>query len=450
MSDSWKLVVGLEVHIELETKTKMFCGCLNDPFQSEINSNVCPVCYGLPGALPVANKTAVELTIKLGQALKGKIAKTTFWARKNYFYPDLPKGYQISQSTAPIVSDAVVSIEGVDYHIERIHLEEDAGKLSHGADGKTSIDYNRAGVPLIEIVTKPDFRSKDSAKRFCQELQRIVRHLKISNADMEKGQMRCEANISVTQDLSKFGNKVEVKNINSFKAVEKAIEFEYQRQIERLERGEVVIQETRTYNDEQNKTISMRTKETSADYRYFPEPDLPQITLEPQESQDLLLPEEMRQKLLSLGVNQDLATKLVDKGYYQKLMSLDLLDDSSLFISASNLFDKIPELIDCDNQDIIDIVQDKKSLGISDITLAERVVRVISEKQSYRSLFSNEFDDTALAHQVVESSPDLVSQYQSGNEKVIDILIGKGRKISNGNCNIQELRSEIIRLISQA
>ena len=261
--------IGLEIHAELKTKTKMFCDCLNDSLEKKANKNICPICTGQPGVLPVINKKAIDMVIKTGLALDCQIAKKTWFERKNYFYPDLPKGYQISQYEAPICEKGKFK----DIGITRIHLEEDAGKLIHSKN-ESLVDFNRAGVPLMELVTEPDIKSAEQAKKFSQELQLILRYLRVSDADMEKGQMRVEANISLD-----MGTKVEIKNLNSFKAVERAIDYEIKRQQEILESNEKIIHETRGWNEIKQKTFSQRTKETSEDYRYFPEPDLPPLEI---------------------------------------------------------------------------------------------------------------------------------------------------------------------------
>lgn len=288
----YKVVIGLEIHVELQTKTKMFCSCLNEPNEKEPNKNVCPICLGHPGTLPVINKKAVESVIKVGLALNSKIPEFSKFDRKNYFYPDLPKGYQISQYDEPLCINGELPLYLSDnletslkkIKIRRIHLEEDTGKLLHLEDkSATLIDFNRAGVPLMELVTEPVISSAYEAKIFCQSLQLLLRTLEVSEADMEKGQMRCEVNISLTQKSEvtsqKLGTKVEIKNLNSFKAVEKAIEYEIKRQTEILERGEKIVQETRGWDAIKEITYSQRVKEEAQDYRYFPEPDLPPLNI---------------------------------------------------------------------------------------------------------------------------------------------------------------------------
>lgn len=280
----YEVIIGMEIHAELNTETKMFDGVKNDPFAAaEPNVYAGPLTWGLPGTLPVANKRAIELSIDLGSDLGCTIAPFTKWDRKNYFYPDLPKAYQISQYDLPLLSGGAVEFRDANGDIKRIeltriHLEEDTGKLSH-VGSESLIDYNRAGVPLLELVTEPVITNADDAKRFCQTYQFILQRRGISHADMEKGEMRCEANISVRpKGQAEFGTKVEVKNLNSFRAVERAINFEVERQIELIESAELVVQETRGWDDAKQQTYRQRTKETAADYRYFPDPDLPPVT----------------------------------------------------------------------------------------------------------------------------------------------------------------------------
>ena len=301
--------IGLEIHAELNTRTKMFCDSLNDPHEKEPNQNVCPVCLGHPGALPTINKKAIEHVIRTGLALGGKIAERTKFDRKNYFYPDLPKGYQISQYDEPLVLGG----ELCGARIKRIHLEEDAGNLIH-QDGQSLADYNRAGVPLMELVTEPDIRSAEQAVLFAKELQRIFRYLGVSHANMEKGEMRVEVNISLD-----MGTKVEVKNLNSFRAGEGAIRFEAERQKKALESGEKIIQETRGWDDVKRKTISQRSKEEAQDYRYFPEPDLPSFTTDVFDIDRLRLelselPQEKRERFIKeFSLSSDQADVLIEE-----------------------------------------------------------------------------------------------------------------------------------------
>lgn len=306
-------VIGMEIHVELKTKSKMFCSCQNGyELREKPNENICPVCMGHPGMLPVANRQAIDWTILVGLALNCQIAQVTKFDRKNYFYPDLPKGYQISQYDQPLTFDGSLTIGSKIVPIIRIHLEEDTGNLKHISEDAL-VDLSRAGTPLIELVTGPTIESAKEAKEFCQEYQRILRYLEISEADMEKGQMRCEANVSL-QEAGKFfiennevkavldyqlNPKSELKNINSFRALERAIDFEIKRQTKALATNEKLVQETRGWDENTQTTFSQRIKETAADYRYFPEPDLPPLLISEDEINQLkaVLPELPQAKL---------------------------------------------------------------------------------------------------------------------------------------------------------
>lgn len=266
--------IGLEIHSELKTESKMFCSCLNDPNEKTPNKNICSICTAHPGTLPVINKEAVRKVIKTGLALNCQIAHQSKFDRKNYFYPDLPKAYQISQYDMPLCQKGFLNINNAKVRITRIHLEEDTARLIH-PQGKdySLVDFNRAGIPLMELVTEPDIHSAREARKFAEELQLILRYLDVSNADMEKGEMRVEANISLSRD-ERLGTKVEIKNLNSFRSVEKGIDYEIGRQIEILDKKKKIIQETRGWHDAKQITFSQREKEEAHDYRYFPEPDL--------------------------------------------------------------------------------------------------------------------------------------------------------------------------------
>ena len=287
--ERYEAVIGIEVHSQLRTASKMFCGCSTDYDGASPNTRVCPVCLGLPGALPTINRQAVEHVLTTGAAIEASAPAATRWDRKNYFYPDLPKGYQISQYDLPLASLGRLTFDTSDgpftVTITRAHLEEDTAKLVHAtdADGRkvSLVDFNRSGAPLMEIVTEPDIRTAEQARRYAEELQLLLRSIGASDADMERGQMRVEANVSLRpRGTEPFGIRVEVKNMNSFRAVERAIAFEIERQAAILDAGEALVQETRGWSEERGETYRMRVKETSEDYRYFPEPDLPPLHLD--------------------------------------------------------------------------------------------------------------------------------------------------------------------------
>ena len=288
-ADRYEAVIGIEIHCQLRTASKMFCACSTDYDGAEPNTHVCPVCLGLPGALPTINRRAVEHVLATGAAIEATAPAATRWDRKNYFYPDLPKGYQISQHDLPLASRGRLTFDTSDgpftVTITRAHLEEDTAKLVHATDAgghkRSLIDFNRSGAPLMEIVTEPDIRTAEQARRYAEELQLLLRTIGASDADMERGQMRVEANVSLRpRGTEPFGTRIEVKNMNSFRSVERAIAFEIERQAAALDAGEPIVQETRGWSEERASTYRMRVKETSDDYRYFPEPDLPPLHLD--------------------------------------------------------------------------------------------------------------------------------------------------------------------------
>ena len=321
--ENYKLVLGLEIHLHLRTKRKMFCRCSADIWEKEANSITCPVCLGLPGALPVPNEDAVKKTQLLGLALGCELNHNSKFDRKHYFYPDLPKGYQISQYKEPLCLGGHVELDsGFSADIERIHLEEDVAKSFHEGD-RTLLDFNKSGMPLVEIVTKPVFSNTSDAVDFCKKIQQTVRFLNIGDVDMEKGQMRLEANISLrTEDMEKkgelFNYKVEVKNINSFRFMEKAVHAEIERQLQIFEKGEMPVQENRGYNESTGKTVPQRTKEDAKDYRYFPEPDIPPMVFSEEYVESLRkelpeLPHMIKKRLVEeYGIKMSESVVLVD------------------------------------------------------------------------------------------------------------------------------------------
>ena len=449
--NNYKPTIGMEVHVELATSSKMFCDCPNDPFEAKPNTNICPICLGMPGTLPVINKKALEMVIKIGLSLSGEISQFTKWDRKNYFYPDLPKGYQISQYDLPLVNGGFLQINDKKINIRRIHLEEDTGKLIHPRGKNYSlIDYNRAGVPLMELVTEPDITCAKDAKIFCQQLQLILRHLNISDADMEKGQMRAEANISVSKDNAK-GTKVEIKNLNSFRSVERSILYEIERQTVLLKKDEKVVQETRGWNSDKGITYSQRLKETEADYRYFPEPDLP-----PLEPPKIIKIDKIRTELpkLPFEIQQDLREKydisieqayiIVSGGYLEYFEELAQILGKDVKSAVTWMIDeKIGTSISLDN--LAGFIQMLKNGEISGKMGKEIVEKMISENKSAPQiitegglrLISDEEEILELAKKVILENPQAALDFKKGKESALRFLVGQIMKKSRGQVNPQ-------------
>jgi aspartyl-tRNA(Asn)/glutamyl-tRNA(Gln) amidotransferase subunit B len=410
----YKPVIGLEVHVELKTKSKMFCSCSADYFGQKPNSHTCSVCLGLPGALPVPNKTAIDWCIMIGLALNCKIANFSKFDRKNYFYPDLAKGYQISQYDQPFCVKGFIELStGKKIGITRVHMEEDTGKLTHQGDS-TLIDFNRSGVPLVEIVTEPDFENAKEVVEYLKKLQQIVRYLDVSKADMEEGNMRLEPNISLRKEgetsLPKY--KVEVKNINSFRFVEKAIEFEMDRQAEILDSGETPVQETRGWNETKNKTISQRSKENAHDYRYFPEPDIPPLRFTDEQISKLKsqMPELPDAKFVRLQKEYGLSE------YNAQLIAKDkqIVDCFENTVSDGKKFKVSP-------RDIANFIINQK-INPSDFLPAELISKIIASKQTFS------ISDQALEkiiNNVLSLNEKAVADYKKGKANVIMFLIGQ-------------------------
>ena len=470
MEKKYYPTIGLEVHAELKTLTKMFCSCKNDPDEEKPNVNICPVCMAHPGALPVINKKAVENVIKVGIALGGNIADFTEFDRKNYFYPDIPKGFQISQYKYPIVSGG--HLAGFD--ITRVHLEEDTANNKHYDEGGgySLIDFNRAGLPLMELVTEPktfDFGSTKfaispakSASDFAKELQLILWYLGVSEANMEKGEMRVEANISISTEKGKLGTKVEVKNLNSFRSVEKAIKFELERMEKLLEEGKdrEIVQETRGWDEGKQKTFSQRKKESSQDYRYFPEPDLPKMHLH--EAFDLgkiknelpELPEAKRERYRKdFGIkDEDIESYVNDKelgAWFEDIVKIlsvpEKIKLASNYITSDYLGIKKTQT-DARRPsagnfaELINLVKENKisSRGAKDI-LAKIAVKDespmgITERE--RLLQKNDENEIkTLAQKIIFENPEAVASYKAGKENAIMSLVGKVIKESKGSAN---------------
>lgn len=468
LQNKYTLTVGLEVHAELRTNSKMFCGCKNDPDEKEPNVHVCPICMGHPGTLPVINREAVRHVLRMGRAIKGTIADFTEFDRKNYFYPDIPKGYQISQYKYPLVQGG--SIRGV--AITRIHLEEDTARSSHDKGDYSLVDFNRAGLPLMELVTEPVVRSAKDAALFAAELQLLLRMLSAGHANMEKGEMRVEANISVSATPGKFGTKVEVKNLNSFKSVEKAIEYEYRRQIEVIEKGGAVVQETRGFDEVKGTTFSQRLKESSHDYRYFPDPDLPKLQLTDIElfSEAALdaslpmLPGALRARYMGYGIKQEDSEVLVNSELLRAYMTdlLGVVSDGPMVCSAVNyllsdlggmakkigdeVYSQIPagRLVE-----VIAMIQkgSLSSRGAKDILMHMAAgesgsAEAIASKYSL-SQQSDKGAIDALAVAVIEANPKAVAEYKSGKIESLKYLLGQAMKLSKGAGNPSEIEKAL-------
>lgn len=463
--------IGLEVHAELKTKSKMFCDSPNDPLEQHPNVNICPICMGHPGTLPVANTEAIKLVQKVGLALGSTIAEYSKFDRKNYFYPDLPKGFQISQYDLPFCKGGSLYINGRDIGITRIHLEEDTGKLLHPAGKDYSlVDFNRAGVPLMELVTEPDITSGEEARMFAQELQLILRYLGASNADMEKGQMRVEANVSVRlKEQDKLGTKVEVKNLNSFRSVERAIAFEIERQTKLLEGGESVIQETRGWDDEKGQTFSQREKEQAHDYRYFPEPDLPPLRFTKEEIEALKaqLPELPWQRRERLAKEYGLGEKEIeifvqdkDMGeYFEKVVSElgpDLARDrlqKLIKLSANYILTDLMGLLkgaSVQGEDFLITPENFAELmlliekGEISSPIAKQVLKEMFVKGSDPSQIIAEkgliqMSDKAaiqkIAEEIIAKNPKAVADYKKGKVTALQFLIGQLMSKTRGTVN---------------
>lgn len=458
MDSKYKVTIGLEIHAELKTETKMFCACRNNPDEEHPNTNVCPVCMAHPGTLPVPNMKAVESVVKVGLAIGANIANFTEFDRKNYFYPDIPKGYQISQYKYPIVSGG--TLNGVE--VTRVHLEEDTANNKHDRGEFSLIDYNRAGVPLMELVTEPVIHSAKEAGDFGRELQLLLRTLGVSDANMEKGEMRVELNLSVS-DTDKFGTKVEVKNINSFKAVEKAAEFEIKRHIALLEegKGSEIVQETRGWDENKQITFSQRKKEDSHDYRYFPEPDIPKMylhemfDLKKMRSELPELPTTKRERLKTLGIKEEDAMIFVaDKDlsdFFEKVLSFGVAGESVKKASNYILSDLLgikaisPDFVFPNPESfakIIKMTEDNKinSRGAKDLIAA--IVKEDVEPESYAKEHGliQELDEgklKATAQAIITANPKVVEDYKAGNEKSIQFLVGQFMRESRGSANPQ-------------
>ncbi|PIR62101.1 MAG: Asp-tRNA(Asn)/Glu-tRNA(Gln) amidotransferase GatCAB subunit B [Candidatus Pacebacteria bacterium CG10_big_fil_rev_8_21_14_0_10_44_11] len=419
MTPNYKLICGMEIHAELKTQSKMFCGCKNDPFHAPTsNSYTCPTCLGMPGALPVANKQAIEWTVKLGLALGCKINLFSKFDRKHYFYPDLPKGYQISQYDLPFCYDGQIETSEGLVRIRRIHLEEDTGKLLHKTvDGKkvSLIDFNRSSVPLIEIVTEPDITSAAQATEYSKKLRQILQYLDIANCDMEQGGMRLEANVSLQKpDQTELPNyKIELKNINSFRFLEQAVEYEISRQTTALDAGEDLHQETRGWNSTKNQSFVQRSKETAEDYRYFPDPDLPPIRFSEEQI------EAIRVELPEL--QETIIKRWQDKYRLEPRFGHQLAKSHKLAEITDQLF-SVAFTGGTDINKLASAIDNKKIV----YDLESDVDKVITD---FTTLHATETVNTAdldtIIQTVIKTNPDILTKFKQGQQQVMGFFMGQ-------------------------
>jgi len=467
-------VIGLEIHVQLNTKSKMFCSCPNNYQNQEPNTFVCPVCLALPGSLPVVNKTAIESAIKLGLALDCKIAPITKFDRKNYSYPDLMKGYQISQFDKPIAFNGSINIsDEKNIRINRVHMEEDVAKLIHNAipnEDSTLMDVNRAGVPLLEIVSEPDIRTTDETELYISKLQSIIQYLEIGSASMEEGSFRCDANISIKPKNSNVLNdRVEIKNMNRIKAVTRAIEFETKRQIKVTESGNRVVQETRGWDDEKGISISQRSKEDAHDYRYFPEPDIPIFELEYKwiESIKNNLPElpsekidrfcndyglsEYDAKLLSTSMNiakyfEKVVQKFSDSSKKQlhefSKEAANWLNGEVLRLMNNNHIKDINDL-KISSENLAELIEMFQKREISNSIAKEVLLEMFQTKNNPKNIVETKglkkIQDieglSEIASEVINNNSGAIQDYLSGKETVIKFLVGQMMKMSKGKAD---------------
>ncbi len=422
--NKYQTIIGAEIHVELRTQSKMFCGCKNDPFGAEKpNIYTCPVCLGLPGALPVPNDKAIDYTIMIGLALNCKINDVSAFDRKHYFYPDLPKGYQISQQAKPLCYDGYVETSYGKVRINRVHLEEDTAKLQHTmieGEKVSLIDFNRSGVPLVEIVTEPDIHSPEQAKEFLRQIRNIVRFLGVSDADMEKGSMRLEANVSLSVDGSLPNYKVEVKNINSFRFYAEAVKFEQKRQAELLDQGTTPKQETRGWDETSWSTVSQRSKEDAQEYGYFPEPDIPELDITQErltriKQQMPWLPQDYSQYFIDKGVSSAIAQELsqdLTRAQYAK-KALESVKDKSLADKlAKMILNKKVDMAKVKAEDLAVLIKKQEANKISDPSKLEPIIS-----------------------QVIQANPKVVTDYQSGKENALGFLVGQVMKQTRGQAD---------------
>ncbi|HIQ56444.1 TPA: Asp-tRNA(Asn)/Glu-tRNA(Gln) amidotransferase subunit GatB [Candidatus Gracilibacteria bacterium] len=476
MTQKYEPVIGLEIHARLKSKTKMFCACSNNTWKSEPNEHTCPICMGFPGSLPTINKEAVYLGRKMGAALGCEIKKFSKFDRKSYFYPDLPLGFQTSQFDEPVCEhgnlQVIVSGEKKSFRINRLHLENDAGKSTHSAHNSL-LDWNRAGSPLAEMVTEADFRSPTDVSAFLKEVQRILRLLDISDADMDKGMMRCDVNVSIRPfGQEKFGTKVEMKNMNSFRNIEKALEFEIDRQTKLCNAGkkDEIVQETRGFNPDTGKTFSQRSKEEAMDYRYFPEPDLPPLIITQEEIDALQkeipeLPSSKILRYLDAGIGIAEADALVNDKYVnavfefvsEKTEDMKITSNWVLGALSKYLNDNLEySLVNFNPENLVILIQLIQNNKISNKIANQIFDEMISENKNPEEIveakgLAQESDTGAIeiiCKEVLEEKSDLVEAYKSGKDKLFGAFVGQVMKKSKGKANPQVVNELLKKLLS--
>ncbi|MBU6453941.1 MAG: Asp-tRNA(Asn)/Glu-tRNA(Gln) amidotransferase subunit GatB [Cyanobacteria bacterium REEB67] len=473
----WEPVIGLEVHAQLKTKTKIFCGCPTE-FGQDPNEQVCPVCLGMPGVLPVLNKQAVQLAIRTGIALNSHIAEECRFDRKNYFYPDLSKGYQISQFEKPICEGGSVKVGAKTVRLQRAHLEEDAGKLVHtGASGLhgsdySLVDFNRAGMPLLEIVSEPDISSPEEARLYLTELRNILRSIEVCDGNLEEGSFRCDANVSLRPvGESKLGTRAEIKNMNSFKAVEKAIQSEIDRQTALLDAGQKIKQETRLWNENDGKTHPMRSKEDSHDYRYFPDPDLMPLAISRQWVQEVSatmpeLPEQRRQRYTSehglsaedaaiITESKDMADffdQALKLGTPAKAAANYLIGPTNYFLNENKLELSQTKLTPANLKDLCLMVESgklgstkAKELLVELLATGGEVAAIIESKGLAQ--VSDEGAIGQIVQSVLEANPNQLNEYKSGKIKLRQFFLGETMKATKGKANPQVINKLLDELL---
>ncbi len=463
----YEAVIGLETHIELATKTKLFCSCKNS-FAGEPGSRYCPICSGHPGVLPALNGEAVKYALMAGMALDCEINKRSSFARKNYFYPDLPKSYQITQGDTPLCKNGKVILKsGKVIRIKRIHIEEDAGKLIHRED-KILIDYNRCGVPLIEIVTEPDFENSSQVKEYLEKLRQVMRTIGVSDCRMQEGSLRCDVNLSVKEGNKNY-NKVEIKNLNSINFIVKGIESEFKRQCDNLRAGLMPEEETRKFNEKTFETEPMRKKESFADYRYIEEPDLADLIIDNEFISEIKmqeLPDEKTKRYMSVyNLSKEDAINLIKypktAEYFEKIADISGMGRLSASVILKNIFSFIKDETKRENAEFPEvnyIAQTVKLIGenvIKSYRVNEVVGKVIRENKGIYEIFNEtdfcEFDETdtkKLCEIEITNNEKAVSDYKSGNKKAIYKIIGAVIKKSEGKVNpskVEEIITELLK-----